>query len=264
MRCLFRPEPAAFALSKFAAHASYNLTSFRDSANGRFRYSYFAPAPCSPPLGGSDGYSAVRFTAAVKYGGRENRLSRRETGYMSGHPRRAHHKLEWARKGQSGIKVLYEHLPRSESSKVIITQSRSYYLLRACKSRFPHPASIYGRVRAMWSRSYYLLRACKSRFPRSASIYGRARAMWSRSYYLLRACKSRFPHSASIYGRVRAMWSRSYHLLRGRKASSRHQLRYMVDGGPAARNQARIASEKHLPALNSCLWLSAGSAPNLE
>ena len=208
MRCLFRPEPAAFALSKFAAHASYNLTSFRDSANGRFRYSYFAPAPCSPPLGGSDGYSAVRFTAAVKYGGRENRLSRPETGYMSGHPRRAHHKLEWARKGQSGIKVLYEHFPRSESSKVIITQSRSYYLLRACKSRFPHPASIYGRVRAMWSRSYYLLR--------------------------------------------------------GRKASSRHQLRYMVDGGPAARNQARIASEKHLPALNSCLWLSAGSAPNLE
>ena len=208
LRCLFRPEPAAFALSKFAAHASYNLTSFRDSANGRFRYSYFAPAPCSPPLGGSDENSAVRFTAAVKYGGRENRLSRPETGYMSGHPRRAHHKLEWARKGQSGIKVLYEHLPRSESSKVIITQSRSYYLLRACKSRFPH--------------------------------------------------------SASIYGRVRAMWSRSYHLLRGRKASSRHQLRYMVDGGPAARNQARIASEKHLPALNSCLWLSAGSAPNLE
>ena len=93
-----------------------------------------APAPCSPPLGGSDGYSAVRFTAAVKYGGRENRLSRRETGYMSGHPRRAHHKLKWARKGRSGIKVLYEHLPRSESSKVIITQSRSYYLLRVCQA----------------------------------------------------------------------------------------------------------------------------------
>ena len=195
-------------LAWFMAHASYNLYSFRDSANGRFRYSYFAPAPCSPPLGGSDGYSAVRFTAAVKYGGRENRLSRPETSYMSGHPRRAHHKLEWARKWQSGIKVLYEQVPRSESSKVIISQSRSYYLLRVCKSSFPR--------------------------------------------------------SASIYGRVRAMRSRSYHLLRGRKASSRHQLQYMVDGGPAARNQARIASEKHLPALNSRLWLSAGSAPNLE
>ena len=116
----FAQSQRRLLLSKFAAHASYNLYSFRDSANGRFRYSYFAPAPCSPPLGGSDGYSAVRVTAAVKYGGRENRLSRPETSYMSGHPRRAHHKLEWARKGQSGIKVLYEHLPRSESNKMII------------------------------------------------------------------------------------------------------------------------------------------------
>ena len=124
---------------------------------------------------------------------------------MSGHPCRAHHKLKWARKGRSGIKVLYEPVPRSESSKVIITQSRSYYLLRICKSRFPH--------------------------------------------------------SASIYGRVRAMWSRSYHLLRGRKVSSRHQLRYMVDGESAARNQSSIADARHLPALNSGLWLSVGQQP---
>ena len=64
--------------------------------------------------------SAVRFTAAVKYGGRENWPSSRETGCMSGHPCRAHHKLKWARKMQSAIKVLYEQVPRSESSKTII------------------------------------------------------------------------------------------------------------------------------------------------
>ena len=80
----------------------------------------FSPAPCSPPLGGSDETSAVRFTPAVKYGGRENKLSRRETGCMSGHPCRAHHKLKWARKEQSGLEVLYELIPRSESSKTII------------------------------------------------------------------------------------------------------------------------------------------------
>ena len=40
----------------------------------------------------------MRFTPAVKYGGRENKLSRRETRCMSGHPCRAHHKLKWARK----------------------------------------------------------------------------------------------------------------------------------------------------------------------
>ena len=86
-----------------------------------FRYRQFAPAPCSPPLGGSDVTSAVRFTPAGKYGGRENRLSRRETRCMSGHPCRAHHKLKWARKGQSGLGVLYEHLPRSESNNTIST-----------------------------------------------------------------------------------------------------------------------------------------------
>ena len=80
----------------------------------------FPPAPCSPPLGGSDVTSAVRFTPAGKYGGRENWLYRRETRCMSGHPCRAHHKLKWARKGQSGLEVLYELIPRSESSKTII------------------------------------------------------------------------------------------------------------------------------------------------
>ena len=104
------------------AHANYNLYSFRDSANGRFRYSHFAPAPCSPPLGGSDGSSAVRFTPAVKYGGREKWPSGRDTRCMSGHPCRAHHKLKWARKEQSVLKVLYELLPRSKSSNEISIQ----------------------------------------------------------------------------------------------------------------------------------------------
>ena len=82
----------------FVAHASYNLYSFRDSANDLFWFRQFSPAPCSPPLGGSIADSAVRFTPAVKYGGRENWPSRRETRCMSGHPCRAHHKLKWARK----------------------------------------------------------------------------------------------------------------------------------------------------------------------
>ena len=69
MRCLARPEPAALALSKFAAHASYSLTSFRDSANGLFLYRQVSPAPCSPPLGGSDAGSAVRFTPAESRAG---------------------------------------------------------------------------------------------------------------------------------------------------------------------------------------------------
>ena len=59
-------------LALFAAHANYNLYSFRDSANGVFLFRQVAPAPCSPPLGGSIADSAVRFTPAVKYGGREN------------------------------------------------------------------------------------------------------------------------------------------------------------------------------------------------
>ena len=43
--------------------------SFRDSANGRFLFRQFSPAPCSPPLGGSDGSSAVRFTPAESRAG---------------------------------------------------------------------------------------------------------------------------------------------------------------------------------------------------
>ena len=109
------------------AHASYNLYSFRDSANGRFRYSHFAPAPYSPPLGGSDGSSAVRFTPAVKYGGREKWPSERDTRCMSGHPCRAHHKLKWARKVQSVLGVLYELLPRSESNKAISTANMKLF-----------------------------------------------------------------------------------------------------------------------------------------
>ena len=50
----------------FMAHASYNLTSFRDSANDLFLFRQFSPAPCSPPLGGSIADSAVRFTPAGK------------------------------------------------------------------------------------------------------------------------------------------------------------------------------------------------------
>ena len=92
-----------------------------------------APAPCSPPLGGSDGISAVRFTPAGKYGGRENRPSGRETRCMSGHPCRAHHKLKWARERQSGLGVLYELIPRSESSKTIITVKN--------RSKAPLPSS---------------------------------------------------------------------------------------------------------------------------
>ena len=84
-----------------------------------FLFRQVSPAPCSPPLGGSIADSAVRFTPAVKYGGRENRLSRRETRCISSHPCRAHHKLKWARKGRSVIAVLYSHLPRSESNKAI-------------------------------------------------------------------------------------------------------------------------------------------------
>ena len=95
---------------------------FRDSANGVFPFRQVAPAPYSPPLGGSDGNSAVRFTPAGKYGGRENKLSRRETRCIRGHPCRAHHKLEWARKMQSVLGVLYELLPRSESNNEISTQ----------------------------------------------------------------------------------------------------------------------------------------------
>ena len=55
--------------------------------------------------------------ARRKQGGRENRPSCRETRCMSSHPCRAHHKLKWARKMQSIVKLLYEHLSLSESDK---------------------------------------------------------------------------------------------------------------------------------------------------
>ena len=46
---------------------------------------------------------------------------------MSSHPCRAHHKLKWARKIQSVIKVLYKHLSRSESRKTISTARFRYH-----------------------------------------------------------------------------------------------------------------------------------------
>ena len=96
----------------------------------------FAPAPCSPPLGGSDGISAVRFTPAVKYGGRENMLFCRETSCMRSRPCRAHHKLKWARKVLSVLGVLYSHLPRSESNKAICAANS------VARQRFAvHPSS---------------------------------------------------------------------------------------------------------------------------
>ena len=49
--------------------------------------------------------------------------SRRETRCMSGHPCRAHHKLKWARKMQSGLEVLYELIPRSESRNAISAEN---------------------------------------------------------------------------------------------------------------------------------------------
>ena len=101
----------------FAAHASYNLSSFGIPRMNVFLFRQSSPAPCSPPLGGSDGCSAVRFTPAVKYGGRENWPSRRGTRCIRYHPCRAHHKLKWARKVQSIVMLLYEHLSLSESDK---------------------------------------------------------------------------------------------------------------------------------------------------
>ena len=112
-----------FLLSTFTAHAGYNLSSFGIPRMGAFCIGSFPPAPCSPPLGGSIADSAVRFTPAVKYGGRENQPSRRATSCMSSHPCRAHHKLKWARTEQSDIVLLYKQVPRSESIKVTSTQN---------------------------------------------------------------------------------------------------------------------------------------------
>ena len=53
----------------FVAHASYNLSSFGIPRMDVFLFRQFTPAPCSPPLGGSDGNSAVRFTPAKSRAG---------------------------------------------------------------------------------------------------------------------------------------------------------------------------------------------------
>ena len=164
LRCLFRPEPAAVTFSLFVAHASYNLYSFRDSANGLYLFRQFSPASCSPPLGGSIADSAVRFTPAVKYGGRENRQSCREARCMCSHPCRAHHKLKWARTGQSVLGVLYELFPRSESSKAISAQSRAVIRPKASPERT-------GLPRERWSGfrpHFQLLQASKT--PQSPSV----------------------------------------------------------------------------------------------
>ena len=60
----------------------------------------------------------------------------RETSCMSSHPRRAHHKLKWARKGQSGLEVLYELIPRSESSNAISAENSV-----ACQNSAAYPNS---------------------------------------------------------------------------------------------------------------------------
>ena len=154
LRCLFRPEPAAVALPLFVAHASYNLYSFRDSANGVFLFRQFAPAPCSPPLGGSITDSAVRFTPAVNYGGRENWPSGRETRCIRYHPCRAHHKLKWARTEQSVLGVLYELFPRSESSKAISAQSCAVIRPKASPK-------MRGKPRERWRVSVLIFNYCK-------------------------------------------------------------------------------------------------------
>ena len=155
-------------LALFMAHASYNLYSFRDSANGLYLFRQFSPAPCSPPLGGSDGISAVRFTPAVKYGGRENRPSGREARCMCSHPCRAHHKLKWARTEQSVLGVLYELFPRSESSKAISAQSHALIRPKASPERT-------GLPRERWSGfrpHFQLLQANKTHPSHSVPVSG--------------------------------------------------------------------------------------------
>ena len=146
------------------AHAYYNLSSFGIPRMDAFCIGTFPPAPCSPPLGGSIADSAVRFTPAVKYGGRENRQSCREARCMSSHPCRAHHKLKWARTEQSVLGVLYELFPRSESSKAISAQSRAVIRPKASPERT-------GLPRERWSGfrpHFQLLQANKT--PQSPSV----------------------------------------------------------------------------------------------
>ena len=69
LRRLSRPEPAAFMSALFVAHANYNLSSFGIPRMDFSGIGSFSPAPCSPPLGGSDETSAVRFTPAKSRAG---------------------------------------------------------------------------------------------------------------------------------------------------------------------------------------------------
>ena len=135
-----------FLVPVFMAHAFYNLNSFGIPRMGFFRYRQSTPAPCSPSLGGSDGGSAARFTAAVKYGGRENWPSERAARCMSGHPCLAHHKLKWARKERSVIGVLYEHLSRSESNKAIARKVTPKPILKASPERTGHRTTVFNRI----------------------------------------------------------------------------------------------------------------------
>ena len=139
------------------AHANYNLSSFGIPRMGFFRYRQSTPAPCSPPLGGSDGGSAARFTAAVKYGGRENWPSRRAARCMSGHPCLAHHKLKWARKERSVIGVLYEHLSRSESNKEIARKATPKPILKASPERTGHCTTVFNRISQLKIQSMQFL-----------------------------------------------------------------------------------------------------------
>ena len=56
---------------------------------------------------------------------------------MSGHPCRAHHKLKWARERQSGLEVLYELIPRSESSNAISAENS---VALQCSAAYPNSA----------------------------------------------------------------------------------------------------------------------------
>ena len=128
---------------------------------------------------------------------------------MSGHPCRAHHKLKWARKGQSGLEVLYELIPRSEISNAISAENSVVY----SASPLSGEPFVYGAA---------LLRLSPHRFLSMELAHTEARSP-----------------KTTIRAHFNLWWARtmkrcSYNL---------------------------IASGRYLPALNSDLWLSAGSAP---
>ena len=68
-------------------------------------FSRFSPAPCSPPLGGSDADSAVRFTPAESRAGAKSGLTDAILVVAVTLLARAHHKLERAR----GVVILLSH-----------------------------------------------------------------------------------------------------------------------------------------------------------